>query len=219
MLGSSAGELLFGEGVELHQGHVNSMILQHKRHNEGSKDNLFRLMRSGSVEALQEALAPMDVDSPLGKPKRTRVKRGREDEVGGSASQKRQQLPPANDNAKNMLLARGEVGKIPLHVACLYNSENIALELVRQHIINEVPLDLHYKGEPSKCSPFEGENSLHIAVAQGSRRIVKALLREDVPVDEKAELLRGKATGEFFHPPAEHSSSPKEHTGAGMHYF
>ena len=97
-----------------------------------------------------------------------------------------------------LLLDRGPVGELPLHMACLYNKPDVAIGLIRQHMEHGIPVAETFTSVPEvalaerptytfeegdymgvgggRPSPFEGETPLHIAVAQGSAQIVEALL-------------------------------------------
>jgi len=226
MLRSLSFNLIVGEEIRATQRIINTQIEQNQFHNEPREGNLFRnICQNDSVETIRQRLTiPMDVEprSSSSKPTRSSSKRKREETTMPPEAAKRQRS--AATKPFDMLTERGPAGEIPLHVACLHRAEDMAIELIEQHRRHNVSLDLGYDGEafhgrPNEPSMFEGENSLHIAVAQGSMPIVDALLHPSVPEEQRKNLLSGRATGLFFHPSIEHSGQPKERAGDGRHYF
>mmetsp|Transcript_6305 Transcript_6305/g.19137 ORF Transcript_6305/g.19137 Transcript_6305/m.19137 type:complete len:700 (-) Transcript_6305:222-2321(-) len=91
---------------------------------------------------------------------------------------------------RSLLLSRGPVGETPLHLACLLNSP-AHLSIVRYILqVNPALIRDEYQG-----SEYQGENCLHIAVVNHQLPLVRTLLQQC------PDLLRGRATGNFFAPP------------------
>jgi len=83
----------------------------------------------------------------------------------------------------------GPFGETLLHIACLYNQNDIAEFLVATRVQRdhaEKLLDARYQEQP-----YRGETALHIAIAQGNVSLVKLLLKN------KADI-NGRCVGSFF---------------------
>ena len=197
-------------GVHDMQVMTNNMMAQQKYHSQ--PDKLFHFVRDESAAAVQDFLNAGGDLSVLGKRKTLD-----EDEVGGSSQGQGPTEEVLRTKRLRLLKDRGPVGELPLHMSCLYDKPDTAIALMREHLALQlpvaetftaaphIPLSVREHLDPSKGvqSPFEGENALHIAVAQGSHRILHALLTEP-PADEQDALLLGRATGPFFGPDGDH---------------
>lgn len=198
-------------GVHDQQVMTNNMMAQQRYHSQ--PDKLFHYVRDESAAAVQDFLNAGGDLSVLGKRKAPE-----EDKDGASGSQGQGPSEEVLRTKRLRLLKdRGPVGELPLHMACLYDKPDTAIAIMREHVALQlpvaetftaaphIPLSVREHLDPSKGiqSPFEGENALHIAVAQGSHRIVHALLTEP-PADEQDALLLGRATGPFFGPEGDH---------------
>lgn len=127
--------------------------------------------------------------------------------------------PVSDDDAIGLIYsARGPVGEVAAHTAMLYHRTDVALALVR---LRPAMLWRRYgyvegaPGETSAPSPYQGENLLHIAIANGDFEAVVKLVtmeeevrRSHVPhhsrdaagrlVDDDCYLIDAEATGSFF---------------------
>ena len=173
------------EELKQNQNKVLGMVAQQDHHNTHP---LFKSVRDDKEIADMDIVLHQEGQGTSRTPGRSKRKRATPDDGD---------LP----GPKKMLIARGVVGELPLHMAALYGKEDFAIKLITEHQNHGIST-----AEAFGDGPFLGENTLHIAIAQRSHKLVDALL-EKPTADEQRDLLLGQATGFFF------DRAPQEETG------
>ncbi|KAE8604027.1 hypothetical protein XENTR_v10014538 [Xenopus tropicalis] len=81
---------------------------------------------------------------------------------------------------------KGALGENVLHIAALYNNNEILVEL-----LDAFPFLIN---KPIECDAYKGETALHIAIVNQNAEMVRELIAR------KADMENARATGNFFAP-------------------